>query len=103
MVDTTFFYMNWDLVSEVMMPIVVLAFILERALSLMFEHRAHIQKYSNKGLKEPIVLLVASAVCRIRPFEMYPENWSRKRVSEPGDSHSLPMLRLLVCSHADRT
>ena len=67
--DPNLFYLNWDRLAEVLITIIVLAFILERALSLVFEHRLYIKKFHHKGLKEPIAFLVAYLVCRIWHFD----------------------------------
>ena len=67
--DPNLFYLNWERLTEVLITVVVLAFILERALSLVFEHRLYINKFHKKGMKEPIAFLVAYLVCRVWHFD----------------------------------
>jgi hypothetical protein len=61
--DPNLFHLDWERVFEVLVAIMVLSFLLERALSIVFEHRAYIAKFNNKGLKAPIAFIVALLVC----------------------------------------
>jgi hypothetical protein len=69
MLDPTLFRIDWEVLSEVLVSIIVLAFLLERALSLLFEHRLFVNRLESKGFKEPIALLVAFAVVRAWQFD----------------------------------
>jgi hypothetical protein len=61
--DPNLFHLDWDRLSEVLTVIVVLAFILERALALLFEQKIFVDKFSGRGVKEPIAFVVALLVC----------------------------------------
>ncbi len=61
--DPNLFHLDWERTFEVLMAIVILSFFLERALALLFEHRAYIARFGQKGLKAPIAFLVALAIC----------------------------------------
>jgi hypothetical protein len=62
-VDPNLFHLDWGQAAEVLGTIVVLAFIIERALALLFEWRFFVNASWSSGLKEPIALLVSFAVC----------------------------------------
>ena len=49
-------------VVEVLAMIILLALFIERALSVVFEWRPLLEKLDNKGVKEPIALVVSFAV-----------------------------------------
>jgi len=57
------FHIDWFRLLEVLAGIVVLSFLLERALSLLFESRFFIKRLSAKGLKELIAFVLCAAVC----------------------------------------
>ena len=61
--DPNLFRIDWDRLAEVLTVVIVLAFLLERALALIFEHRLFVARFDQKGLKEPIAFLVALLVC----------------------------------------
>jgi len=61
--DPNLFRIDWDRLAEVLTVVIVLAFLLERALALLFEHRLFVGRFDQKGLKEPIAFLVALLVC----------------------------------------
>jgi hypothetical protein len=67
--DPNLFHLDWERIGEVMAAIVVLAFMLERALSLLFEHRFFVNNLDEKGFKEPIALGLAFVVCRYWQFD----------------------------------
>jgi len=62
-VDPNLFHLDWDRLSEVLVGVVVLAFLLERALAVVFEHRYFVEHLQDKGIKEFIAVGVALAVC----------------------------------------
>lgn len=45
------FRIDWEVLAEVLAAIVVLFFFIERALSLLFEHRFFVKSLAQKGLK----------------------------------------------------
>src|SRR5262249_34708862 len=61
--DPNLFHLDWERVGEVLATVVVLAFVLERALSLLFEHRFFLKNFGGKGVKEVIAAVVAVVVC----------------------------------------
>jgi len=62
--DPNLFHVDWDRLMEVMAMVVVLSFILERALALLFEHRLFVLSFGARGgIKEPIAFAVALMVC----------------------------------------
>ncbi len=69
MEDPSLFRMDWEILAEVLAAIVVLSFFIERALSLLFEHRFFVKTLSQRGLKEPIAFLVSLAVVRYWNFD----------------------------------
>lgn len=60
--DPSLFHLDWEQVSEVLATIVVLAFLVERALSPLFESERFL-KLDPKGLKEVIAFIVSLVVC----------------------------------------
>jgi hypothetical protein len=62
-VDPNLFHLDWEQVAEVLVAIVVLAFIVERALALLFEWRPFVGARFSPYVKEPIALLVSLAIC----------------------------------------
>lgn len=69
MEDPSLFRLDWEVLAEVLAAIVVLSFFIERALSLLFEHRLFVKTLAQKGLKEPIAFLVSLAVVRYWNFD----------------------------------
>jgi len=63
--DQNIFHIDWFRLLEVLAGIVVLSFLLERALSLLFESRFFIKRFSAKGLKELIAFVLCAAVCMV--------------------------------------
>jgi len=61
--DPNLFHLDWERVGEVLAAVVVLAFILERALAVLFEHRLFLKKFDGKGVKEVIAAFAAIVVC----------------------------------------
>ena len=67
--DPNLFHLNGERLIEVFFAIVILAFILERALAVLFEHRSFINRAKGKGLKEIIAFAVAALVCWYWEFD----------------------------------
>ena len=53
---------DWNLLLEALVAIIVLAFFVERALSLLFEWRHFDGRFSTTGLKEPLAFAVSLLV-----------------------------------------
>lgn len=67
--DPNLFAIDGERVAEVLLAIILLSFFIERALALLFEHRAFAIKLARRGLKEPLALLVSFVVCRYWDFD----------------------------------
>ena len=67
--DPNLFHLDWERLAEVLMAIIVFAFFVERALSLVFENRVYIKYFNEKGLKAPIAFLLALVICRALHFD----------------------------------
>ena len=67
--DPNLFRIDLERLFEVLLAIIVLAFFLERALAVVFEHRLYVNNLQEKGLKEVISFLLAFLVCRYWDFD----------------------------------
>ena len=67
--DPNLFRIDMERLFEVLLAIIVLAFFVERALALVFEHRLYVIRVQGKGLKEVISFLLAFLVCRYWDFD----------------------------------
>lgn len=67
--DPSLFRIDWEVLFEVLMAIIILSFFVERALSLLFEHRLYLNHFDKKGFKEPIAFLVSLALVRYWNFD----------------------------------
>lgn len=67
--DPNLYHLDWARLFEVLVMIVVLSFLLERALSLLFESRIFVNKFAEKSLKEPIAAAVGIIVCVVWDFD----------------------------------
>jgi hypothetical protein len=68
-IDPNLFHLDWERLFEVLAAIVVLAFVLERGLALIFEHRLYMDHVQGKGLKEFIAFAAALLVCWAWKFD----------------------------------
>lgn len=74
--DPTLFAVQWDVVFEVLAMIIILAFMIERALAVLFESRLFLQvevrreQEQNKGTFKPLIAFgVAAACCYVWRFD----------------------------------
>jgi len=67
--DPNLFHLDWERTFEAITAIIVLAFILERALAPLFEHRWFVRRFDESGLKEPIAFALSAGVCWWRDFD----------------------------------
>ncbi|MFW6049920.1 MAG: hypothetical protein ACODAU_02030 [Myxococcota bacterium] len=67
--DPSQFQLDWERTAEALTVVIVMSFFVERALALVFEHRAFVLKLKGKGYKEPIAFAVAFAVCQVWDFD----------------------------------
>ena len=61
--DPNLFHLDWGKTLEALATIVVLAFMIERGLSVVFENSIFIKVLSDKGAKEIITLIVCAFLC----------------------------------------
>jgi len=67
--DPNLFHLDWERVAEVLAGIVILAFVLERGLALLFETRFFIDRAQGKNLKELIAFVLSVIVCWYWDFD----------------------------------
>lgn len=67
--DPNLFRIDWEQTSEVLICIVVLAFLVERAMALIFESKLYIDFLGNKNLKEILTLAVCFFVTWMWNFD----------------------------------
>ena len=67
--DPNLFRQDYERLFEALTTIIVLAFFVERALSLVFEHRYYIARFEDRGFKAPLAFLVALGVCVYWDFD----------------------------------
>ncbi len=70
MTDPNLFHVDWDQLLEVMAAVVVLSFVVERGLALIFEHRLYVARFKGAGLKAPIAFGVALLICISWDFDL---------------------------------
>lgn len=64
------FAINWDTLGEALAVLVVLSIIIERALSLVFEHRKFVERFDGSGVKEVIAFAVSLGVAMYWKFDI---------------------------------
>lgn len=67
--DPNLFAIDWERALEVLGAIVLMSFFVERALALLFENRWFVDRFTGRGIKEPVTFAVAFAVCRNWDFD----------------------------------
>ncbi len=82
--DPNLFHLDWERTAEVLTGIVVLSFLVERALAPLFEHRAFLSRYADKGVKEIIAVVVSAAVCVFWKFDAVSMIILREQTTLPG-------------------
>ena len=68
--DPNLFHVDWDQLLEVMAAVVVLSFVVERGLALIFEHRWYVARFKQTGLKAPIAFGVSLLICINWDFDL---------------------------------
>ena len=61
--DPNLFHLDWERTFEALVTIVIMAFLIERALALLFETRIFIKIAQGKSFKELIAFAVAAIIC----------------------------------------
>ena len=64
------FAVNWDTLGEALALVVVLSIIVERALSVIFEHRKFIDRFDESNVKEFIAFAVALGIVYYWGFDI---------------------------------
>lgn len=67
--DPALFRIDWEVLAEVLVAIIVLSFFIERALSIVFEHRLYLKYLKDTGVKEPVALALSLAVVSTWNFD----------------------------------
>jgi len=69
--DPNLFHLDWERMFEVLVTIVILSFLLERALAVFFETRVFINKVAEKSIKEILAVAAGALVCIIWEFDAF--------------------------------
>lgn len=67
--DPNLFHLDWERLAEVLATVVVLSLVVERALSIVFEHRLYIANLRHSGAKEFIAFGVSLFICWFWQFD----------------------------------
>ncbi len=67
--DPNFIQMDWERTFDALMLVTVLAVIVERSLSVVFQNRIYIERVDRDGLKELIALALSITVCVAWKFD----------------------------------
>ena len=68
--DPQMFAIDWERLAEALAVLVVLSFLVERALALLFESWFWTNHLQNRGLKEPIAFGVSLVICWLWHFDV---------------------------------
>lgn len=61
--DPNLFHIDWEQLMEVLAAVVVLSFVVERALSLIVEHRLYVASLNASGWKEVLAFGLSFFIC----------------------------------------
>jgi hypothetical protein len=67
--DPNLFHIDWERLGEVLIAIIVLSFLIERALAMLFESRFFIKRFKEKSLKEIVAVSIGALVCWYWDFD----------------------------------
>lgn len=67
--DPNFIQMDWERTFDALMLVTVIAVIVERSLSVVFQSRLYIERIDRDGLKEVIALALSITVCVVWKFD----------------------------------
>ena len=82
--DPNLFHLDWERTFEVLSAVVILSFIVERGLALIFEHRLYVEKAAGKGLKEAVSFLLSLGICVYWEFDALSMIILAEQTSFPG-------------------
>ncbi len=83
--DPNLFHLDWDRTFEVVATIALVAVMIERALSLIFENRAFVTRLQGSPVKEVIAFAVSAAVCVWWHFDAVSTILLTDHTSYPGE------------------
>ncbi len=69
--DPALFRIDWEVLFEALTTLVVLSFLVERALAVIFESRAFVERVDKKGIKEIVAVIVSYAVVQGVDFDVF--------------------------------
>ena len=69
--DPNLFAIDWEQTGEVLATIIVLAFLVERALALVFENQWYLEKLGPKHIKELVAFLLSAVVCVVWKIDAF--------------------------------
>lgn len=79
--DPLLFGLHADVVGEALGAIVILSLLIERALAPIFEWRPVLKKITEKGIKEPVAVIVSVAVVVYLQFDALAVMFSQEQNS----------------------
>ncbi|MBI2745232.1 MAG: hypothetical protein HYX45_06570 [Burkholderiales bacterium] len=82
--DPVQFRIIWDVLFEAIAALIVLSFLVERALALVVEHRFFVAKFNKKGIKEVLALIVSYLVVRGIEFDVFAIVFKQDEISRWG-------------------
>lgn len=82
--DPNLFYVDTERLFEVLLAIVVLSFLIERALALLVESSLFIDKWGDPNIKELLAFGLSLAVCVIWEFDALSVIFTREKMGYLG-------------------
>lgn len=82
--DPNLFHLDWERVFEALVAIIVLSFLIERALSPLFESKPFVVYLDKPGVKEIIALVLCIAGCLWWQFDVISMIVLRESTTIPG-------------------
>ena len=70
--DPNFIHLDWERTFDALMLVAVVAIIVERALSVIFQNRIYIERFHRDGMKETIALAASIAACVVWKLDASP-------------------------------
>jgi hypothetical protein len=67
--DPNLYHLDWERLVEVLTALIIISILVERALSIVFEHRLYVKYFDQKGFKEVITFIVGLIVCIVWNFD----------------------------------
>ncbi len=83
--DPNLFHLDWERASEVLATVVIISFMVERALAVIFESRWFVKNYEESFPKEMLAALVGIIVCIAWKFDAVSMIILTDHVTIPGE------------------